>query len=168
MYYLKRSIIIVCLVVIVILISYKGSNNSSSNLVSNNYSYDTHATEEYYGYIKIPSINLNVGFYEYDNPLNDVDLNVLWIKIPVSNSYLFAAHSGVGSIAYFNDLHNLSINDDIYLKLSSEIIHFVVSNIYKTKKDGDIAISNKEGMIYLTTCDQIIDGYQLVIEGIKQ
>lgn len=166
MFYLKRSIIIVCLIVIVLLINYKVSN-TSKNQVSSTLEYDSYVKEDYYGYIRIPSVDMNLGFYEYDNPLNDVDLNVLWVKIPVKDSYFFAAHSGVGSTAYFNPLRNVSLNDDIYLELDGNTIHYKISNIYRTVKDGNVNISNIEGMIYLTTCDQVIDGYQLVIEGIK-
>ena len=164
MYYLKRSVIIVLLISIVILISYKSSDNVSESIVDTIY-YDSYVNEDYYGYISIPSIDEKFGFYEYDNKLNDVDLNVMWIPIPVDNSYLFAAHSGVGSIAYFNTLRNVEVGDDIYLELDSLMMHYEVVNIYKTKKDGDITISKEEGMIYLTTCDQVIKGYQLVIEG---
>lgn len=128
--------------------------------------YDKYTTEEYYGYLKIPSIEMNLGFYNYDDPLNDVEKNIKWIRIPVANSYLFAAHSGVGQKAYFNKLFDLEIGSDIYLKLPTEELHYEVINIYRTPKDGDIAISKEEGKIYLTTCDQIIKGYQLVIEGI--
>ncbi len=167
MYYLKRSVIVIFLIVIVILISYK-SSNTISEVSKEPIIYDSYVNEEYYGYIKIPSIGMNLGFYEYDNPLNDVDLNVLWIPIPVENSYLFAAHSGVGSVAYFNDLRNVAIGDDIILSLGDKRLHYEVTNIYRTKKDGDIAISKNEGMIYLTTCDQVIKGYQLVIEGINK
>ena len=164
---LKRCLIIIFLIGIVILISYK-SSNSSSELVSGNVTYDSYTNEEYYGFIKIPRIDMNLGFFNYDNPLNDVDLNVLWIPIPVENSYLFAAHSGVGSIAYFNELRNVVIGDDIILSFGDNELHYEVTNIYRTQKDGDIAISKNEGMIYLTTCDQVIKGYQLVIEGINK
>ena len=108
---------------------------------------------------------MNLGFYNYDNPLNDVESNIELIKIPVENSYLIAAHSGTGKKAYFNDLRLLDIGDDIYLDILREEKHYQVTNIYRTIKDGDISISNKSNMIYLTTCDQIFEGYQLVIEG---
>ncbi len=135
------------------------------NVYSEQMEYDRYTKEEYYGFLDIPSIDLHAGFYDYDNPLNDVELNIEWIEIPVFNSYFFAAHSGVGKKAYFNYLNTLQIGDDIYLSLENEKLHFQVRNIYRTVKDGDVSISKEEGMIYLTTCDQIIRGYQLVIEG---
>lgn len=135
------------------------------NVYSEQMEYDRYTKEEYYGFLDIPSIDLHAGFYDYDNPLNDVELNIEWIEIPVFNSYFFAAHSGVGKKAYFNSLNTLQTGDDIYLSLENEKLHFQVRNIYRTVKDGDVSISKEEGMIYLTTCDQIIRGYQLVIEG---
>lgn len=133
---------------------------------SNGTIYDKYNTNEYIGYLKIPKIDMNLGFYDYDNPLNDVESNIELIKIPVENSYLIAAHSGVGDIAYFNDLRALKVGDDIYLEILDEEKHFQVINIYRTIKDGDISISENSDMIYLTTCDQIVKGYQLVIEGV--
>lgn len=168
MFSLKKGLIIISILFIIILINYSNSNKTFDETVSGIGNYDSYVKEDYYGYIKIPSIDMNLGFYDYDNPLNDVALNVLWIKIPVSNSYLFAAHSGVGSIAYFNNLRYVSLNDDIYLEFKDKKIHYVVSDIYRIEKSGKINISKREGMIYLTTCDQIIDGYQLVIEGIEK
>ena len=139
-------------------------------LAENAISYANHVTRT----IKIPNSPIvlshrRVGFpnyrLNYDNPLNDVESNIELIKIPVENSYLIAAHSGTGKKAYFNDLRLLDIGDDIYLDILREEKHYQVTNIYRTIKDGDISISNKSNMIYLTTCDQIFEGYQLVIEG---
>ncbi len=160
---LKKFIII--LVVIILFIVIFKNNNEVIEINNNTSINDRYTKEEYYGYLKIPSIDMNLGFYNYDNPLNDVESNIELIKIPVENSYLIAAHSGTGKKAYFNDLRLLDIGDDIYLDILREEKHYQVTNIYRTIKDGDISISNKSNMIYLTTCDQIFEGYQLVIEG---
>ena len=50
-------------------------------------------------------------------------------------------------------------------ELTNDAKNFQVTNIYRTIKDGNISISKNSDMIYLTTCDQIVKGYQLVIEG---
>ena len=156
------SIIIIAIIAVLLIIPKNNKRVDINNTTGVN---DRYNTQEYYGYLKIPSVNLDLGFYNYDHPLNDVAYNIELIEIPVADSYLIAAHSGVGQIAYFNDLHKVLVGDDIYLSIADSTMHYRVSNIYRTIKDGDIAISNKSGMIYLTTCDQIIDGYQLVIEG---
>lgn len=166
---MKRKIkFILPLIVLIIAISW-AFNPDISNIITistNSSSYDAHNKKHHYGHLKIPSIDMDLGFYDYDNPLNDVELNIEMIQIPVRNSYLFAAHSGIGKKAYFNDLANLKAGDDIYLEIADENNHYKINNIYRTIKDGDISIKTNEGMIYLTTCDQIIKGYQLVIEGI--
>ena len=159
----KKIVIgIIILTLIIILIPKKNSNIS---IINNDLS-DQYHKEEYYGYLKIPRLNIDLGFYHYDNILNDVSYNIELIKIPVANSYLIAAHSGDGHLAYFNCLHNILVGDDIYLIIDDTLKHFQVNNIYRIKKNGKINISNKENMIYLTTCDQIIKGYQLIVEGI--
>lgn len=161
-----KFILLLIILVIVISLCYKNDISSISFINTSGLEYDAHNTEQYYGYLKVPAIDMNLGFYNYDSPFNDVESNIELIPIPVKNSYLFAAHSGVGKKAYFNDLALLKIDDDIILKIAEVHHHYKVNNIYRTIKDGDISIKNQEGMIYLTTCDQIIKGYQLVIEGI--
>lgn len=165
---LRKSIILITLIIfIAIFVSFKELNNSSSEIKKSPLEIDNYSKEEFYGYLKIPSINMNLGFYNYDSPLNNVEYNIELIEIPIEGSYLIAGHSGVGAKAFFNDLHNLQTGDDIYLDIENNTYHYIVDNIYRVKKTGSINISNAANMLYLTTCDQIVSGYQLVIEGIK-
>mgnify|MGYP001623959450 FL=1 len=106
---------------------------------------------------------MDLGFYDYDNPLNDVEYNIEFIDTHVTDTYLIAAHSGVGKKAYFNDLAHLNIDDDIYLELHDKNMHYKVIDITRTVKNGEVYISNSPGFLYLTTCDQTIKGYQLTI-----
>lgn len=106
---------------------------------------------------------MDLGFYDYDNPLNDVEYNIEFIDTHVTDTYLIAAHSGVGKKAYFNDLANLNIGDDIYLELYDNKLHYKVIDITRSIKNGSINISDSSGFLYLTTCDQTIKGYQLTI-----
>lgn len=106
---------------------------------------------------------MNLGFYDYDNPLNDVEYNIEFIDTHVTDTYLIAAHSGVGQKAYFNDLAKLNIDDDIYLELYDKNMHYKVIDITSTIKNGEVYINNSSGFLYLTTCDQTIKGYQLTI-----
>lgn len=130
---------------------------------SNGTIYDKYNTNEYIGYLKIPKIDMNLGFYDYDNPLNDVEYNIEFIDTHVTDTYLIAAHSGVGQKAYFNDLANLNIDDDIYLELYDKNMQYKVIDITSTIKNGEVYINNSPGFLYLTTCDQTIKGYQLTI-----
>lgn len=119
----------------------------------------------YYGYLIIPEIKMKLGFYDLDSKENNVNKNVMLINSNIDNTYILAAHSGSGRLAYFNDLRYLDVNDDIYLRFQNEEKHYKVTNIRKVIKNGKISIKNEENQIILTTCDQIKKGYQLIIEG---
>ena len=95
------SIIIIAIIAVLLIIP---KNNKRVDINSTTGINDRYNTQEYYGYLKIPSVNLDLGFYNYNHPLNDVAYNIELIEIPVADSYLIAAHSGVGQIAYFNEL----------------------------------------------------------------
>lgn len=71
---------------------------------------------EYYGYLVIPKVNMKLGFYNVDNEKNNVGENVTLIDTGINNTYLLAAHSGSGHLAYFNDLRYLFAN--LYANIS--------------------------------------------------
>lgn len=119
----------------------------------------------YLGYLVIPKINMKLGFYDYESQLNDVNKNIELINTGILNTYLIAAHSGTGTLAYFNDLRYLEINDEIYLKFKNKTNKYKIKNISRKIKDGKIKISKEENQIILVTCDQIVKGYNLIIEG---
>ena len=160
----KKSIIFltIFLIVIICLVAFNDENYVSISS-SNTAQYDKYNKNEYIGYLIIPNIDMNLGFYDYDNPLNDVEKNIEFINTNVADTYLIAAHSGIGKKAYFNDLAKLKINDDIYLELYNKKMHYKVIDITRTLKNGEIYINNQKGFLYLTTCDQTIKGYQLTI-----
>ena len=163
----KYICLFIILIIVILLFSFK-ENYVTKEIESKLFDIDSYSEEEYYGYLIIPSINMNLGFYNYDSPLNNVEYNIELIKIPVEGSYLIAGHSGVGKKAYFNDLSKLEEGDIIYLDINNEKNKYIITSIYRVKKTGNINIKNNTDMLYLTTCDQVIDGYQLVIEGIKE
>lgn len=119
----------------------------------------------YYGYLIIPSLNITYGFYDIHNEFNNVDKNVTLINSNIENTYVLAAHSGMGNLAYFNDLKYLRKKDKIYLKFENKTLEYEVVNIRSNIKNGKIRIKNKENQLILTTCDQIKKGNQLIIEA---
>lgn len=127
---------------------------------------DEYSTKTYYGYIIIPKIDFKKGFFNDSHPLNDVNKNILFIN-PMPNTYIFAAHSGIGNLAYFNDLKMLELKDEIYIEINDLSIKYEITKIDREKKTGSINIPKEENIIVLTTCDQIIKDYQLVILGKK-
>ena len=159
---LKKSIIILIILIIIIITWNKNSNivSKTSNISTD---YNEYNKNEYIGYLQIPVINMNLGFYDYDSPFNDVEYNIEFINTNIEETYLIAGHSGIGKKAYFNDLNKLKKDDDVYLKFKDKIIHYKVIAITSVIKTGEIEISNEGNLLYLTTCDQIIDGYQLII-----
>ena len=154
---LRKSIIVILILLILIFVNINYAKDES---IANSYEKNM-----YYGYLIIPSIDINLGFYDYDNPLNNVDLNIELIDTKIDNTYLLAGHSGIGKNAFFNNLKDIQINDDVYLEIAGIINHYKVINIKKEIKDGSISINRLQDQIILTTCDQIIKGYQLIVEG---
>ncbi len=130
-----------------------------------NESFFDNALNDYYGILIIPSIDMTYGFYDINNELNDVSKNVTLIDSNIANTYILAAHSGTGSIAYFNDLRFLKKQDLVYLKFENETYEYEIVNIRSEKKSGKIKIKNEENQVILTTCDQIRKGNQLIIEA---
>ena len=120
---------------------------------------------KYYGYLVIPKVNMKLGFYNVDNEKNNVGENVTLIDTGINNTYLLAAHSGSGPLAYFNDLRYLSVGDKITLLIDGNIMNYEVVNIRNEIKNGKINIKNEKNQVILTTCNQVKKGYQLIIEG---
>ena len=108
---------------------------------------------------------MTYGFYDTQSKLNDVNKNVALIDSNIENTYILAAHSGSGNLAYFNDLKYLRKKDKIYLKFENKTLEYEVVNIRSNIKNGKIRIKNKENQLILTTCDQIKKGNQLIIEA---
>ncbi len=122
-------------------------------------------SNDYYGILIIPSINMTYGFYDLESDRNDVSKNVTLIDSGIPNTYILAAHSGTGSIAYFNDLKFVEQNDEIYLKFKDKTNVYEVKSIRSEKKNGTINIKREENQVILTTCDQVRKGNQLIIEA---
>lgn len=133
---------------------------SEENLITNsevpNASYDV---EQYVGYLNIPKINLNKGFYPKDSPYNDVEKNLLVVKEShypneALGNLIIAAHSGTGWKAFFNDLYKLSIGDIAVVDFQGKKYTYKFVNIYKADKTGTISIYRNKNKTSLTlvTC----------------
>lgn len=131
-----------------------------------NASYDI---TQYVGYLSIPKINLNKGFYPKDSPYNDVEKNLLLVK---ESSYpnealgnlIIAAHSGTGWKAFFNDLYKLEVGDYAYVDYNNKKYTYKIDNIYKQNKTGTIAIYRDytKTTLTLVTCTNFDDKTQTV------
>lgn len=114
---------------------------------------------DYFGYIKIPKINLTQGLVQLNSPNNTVDRNIQTIypsDYPdVENGNLIlAAHSGSSSIAYFKRLYLLKNNDQVIIIYNNEKYIYNIVNIYTVPKNGKVAIYRNQHKTTLTliTC----------------
>ena len=75
----------------------------------------------YIGTISIPKINLKAGFTDMNSKENNVEKNVAIMKTSTypdveNGNFILAAHSGVGKLAYFNNLYQLGMKDQVTIE----------------------------------------------------
>lgn len=123
----------------------------------------------YLGVISIPKINLEQGFYDIDNPLNNVDKNIELISnsnMPdVENgTIILAAHSGNDRVSYFNKLYKLNIDDEIEIIYNKSKYLYKLIDIYEVEKTGSITLYNINNItsLVLVTCSNFNDNLQVV------
>lgn len=128
--------------------------------------------KEEIGYIIIPKINLKRPLYPINSKENTIEKSIAILKESImpndNNSILIlAAHSGTGKIAYFEQLDQLTINDEIIIKYHNKNYIYQVKDIWEEKKNGFINI-NKElkKQLVLTTCSPKKNNTQLIINCI--
>lgn len=141
-------------------------NENNEVIKVSNLSNEVH--EKYLGIIKIPSINLEEGFYNFDSKNNNVDKSVTILKestFPSDDGSIIylAAHSGHGPKAFFKDLKKLLINDIIYLNIKENGYQYIVNDIYEEDKNGTITVNHNihDNYLILTTCSS--NNKQLII-----
>lgn len=116
--------------------------------------------ENYIGYLNIPKIELNRGFYSINSKLNNVSKNIYVHPASTfptkgsANNLILASHSGSSSISYFKNLYKLALDDDIYLEYNGNKFHYKIKNIYTVPKDGTVAlrVNQEVSTISLITC----------------
>lgn len=126
-------------------------NNEESN--------EKTTTINYIGMLKIPKINLEKGFLEKDNPMNNVNKN---IQILVDSNYpdeekgnvIIASHSGNSKVSFFKKLDKLEINDKASILYEGKEYMYKLVNSYDVDKTGEVPIyRNKEvNTLTLITC----------------
>lgn len=113
----------------------------------------------YIAVIEIPKINLKQGFFDKGSYYNNVDKNIKILNesdMPDKEygNIILAGHSGTGRAAYFKNLKQLAINDEIYIYYKGIKYIYKVSDIYDVEKTGKINIKNWANKTTLTliTC----------------
>lgn len=114
---------------------------------------------QYIGYLEIPKINFNKGFYKKESSLNDVDKNLLLVKEAnypnvSKGNLIIAGHSGTAWNSFFNDLYKLSVGDEAKVVFNNKTYTYKFVNIYKAAKTGTISIyrNSKRTTLTLVTC----------------
>ena len=151
--------------------NYINDSKIKVNVVSidNENTINNEEVNNYLGVISIPKINLEQGFYNIDNPLNNVDKNIELISnsnMPdVENGTLIlAAHSGNDRVSYFNKLYKLNIDDEIEIIYNKSKYLYKLIDIYEVEKTGSITLHNINNItsLVLVTCSNFNDDLQVV------
>lgn len=100
--------------------------------------------EHYIGYLEIPKIGFNRGFYNIESPQNNVESNIQVIKgssMPTkkNGNLIIAGHSGTGWKAFFNDLYQLSIGDQAIVTYKN-IKYTYKLKIYQNKQKQELLL----------------------------
>ena len=130
--------------------------------------------KEKIGELIINKINLKQDLYKIESKKNNIEENVTIIKESnypdIANGILIlAAHSGTGKIAYFEELDNLELKDNIIIKYNNRKYIYRITKIQEQEKNGYIKIKkeNKKQLI-LTTCSPKKKNTQLIINCIEK
>jgi len=120
--------------------------------------------------LEIKKINLIRPIYDIQSSENIIDRNVTIMKeseMPntENGNLILGAHSGIGSIAYFNDLNKLKVDDEIKIKHNNISYVYKIANIYEDLKDGRITIRRDYNKTTLTlfTCNPTNKSQYLIV-----
>jgi len=125
-------------------------------------------------YLIIEKLNLKQPFYNINSENNTIEKNIEILKESImpdkKNSIVFiAAHSGEGEIAYFNNLIDLDINDELILYYNNYYYKYNIIEKYEEDKNGYIDVDKTtQDQLVLTTCHPYKKNKQLVINAIKK
>lgn len=135
--------------------------NQEENIIQEN-NKNTNATydpNQYVGYLEIPKINFNKGFFPKESEYNDVDKNLLLVKEASypnveKGNLIIAGHSGTAWNSFFNDLYKLDTGDVAKVKFQGKTYTYKFVNIYKASKTGTISIyrNSQRTTLTLVTC----------------
>lgn len=125
--------------------------------------------EGYLGILKIDKIDLEQGFYDKDNPANNVDQNVTLLgpsNYPdeKNGNTILVAHSGSSYLGYFKNLYKLVEGDLATVVYKGKTYVYKIVNIYTDIKDGDVTIYRDKTKTTLTliTCTKDDDTRQTI------
>ena len=147
------------------------NNNEETNDEKIDIKEEKPITINYTAVLEIPSIKLKQGVVDSTKNFNSINYAVSVDRNSnypnVMGNFILYAHSGNSKIAFFNKLHKLNKNDDIYVFYNGVKYQYKVSNKYNIEKTGsaEVIVTNKDKYITLITCNQQEKGKQIVVIG---
>ena len=189
---LSIALILISLAILIILFMIKFNNENQNTILVNNYIKETtidsntadglsgepiqdnkknNYTINYTAVLEIPSISLKRGVVDSTKNFKSINYAISVDKnsnYPNENgNFILYAHSGNSNIAFFKNLINVNIKDDVYIFYNGIKYHYIVFDKYDIPKTGKAKIlnTNTERYITLITCNQKRKGYQIVLVG---
>lgn len=125
----------------------------------------------YTSVLEIPSIDLKQGLVDSTKNFNSINYAVSIDKNSIypnqNGNFILYSHSGNSNIAFFNKLHKINLDNDIYVYYNGVKYIYKVIDIYNIEKNGkaSVIVTDSEKYITLITCNQYEKGKQIVIIG---
>ena len=110
----------------------------------------------------INKINLKEELFPINSSENTIEKHVSILKESTTNLMIIAAHSGIGPLAYFQELDKLELNDEITIykdtlkETALEAENIPLDIIYE---DNDILVVNKPENIFLPCIHYVFPMY---------
>ena len=124
---------------------------------------------EYLGILTIDKINLSQGFYDRNNPENNVSKNITFLEPSnypdeKNGNTILVAHSGSSHIAYFKHLYKLNVGDIAKINYKGKTYTYKIDNIYNEDKDGEVTIyrDTSKNTLTMITCTKNDDTKQTI------
>lgn len=115
--------------------------------------------KEFIGYLEIKKINLKQGLVSKKSVYNKVSYNIKMLSVSdypdkSLGNVILAAHSGTGYLAFFKDLHKLSLGDEAKITYKGYVYTYKIAKIYNVPKVGKVKINRDihKTTLTLITC----------------
>ena len=128
--------------------------------------------QDYYAILEIEKIGFKRELFKIDSKENNVNHNILVHENSIFpggevSNLILAAHSGVGSNAYFKDLYKLEKFDEIKLYYQGYLWCYEIEKIEYQDKTGVLYLLEKDiHMIALSTCTKYDNSKQTIYYGV--
>lgn len=125
----------------------------------------------YMAVLEIPSIKLKQGIVNATQNFDSINYAVSADNNgnypDQEGNFILYAHSGNSIIAYFDDLHKVNLEDDVYVYFKGTKYHYKVFNKFNIEKNGKLNVLSTTTKKYITliTCNQQDKEKQIVIIG---